>query len=375
MATVEQPSNTTLTVKRRYRPYEDWIESLGMPIYRDYYLEDLRTLKLGRWEDRGCDGAFIELVGQQGVTGAYVIEIPPGETIAPFRLPMDEVCYILQGRGITSIKASESGSAKTFEWDARSLFMLPANHSYQLSNTTGNQTVRALICNYLPLVMSVMTSKDYLFDAPAKTPELLTGNGNFYSQAKVFPTHETAQVGTYWVGNFFPDMAAWDKMDALPKRGAGGRVILVEFPGSPLTAHMSVFPPRMYKKGHRHGPGFVIVIPKGEGYSIMWPEGGEKVVIPWHEGSCFVPPMRWFHQHFNVSDHPDRYLAIHPPRGLSDSGEVIENRASDQFEYPDEDPMVRERFEAELAKRGLTSAMPAEAYTDPDYSFSLMKDI
>ena len=204
MATVEQPSKPTMTVKQRHQPYENWMDSLGMPIYRDYYLEDLRTIKLGRWEDRGCDGAFIELLGQQGVTGAYVIEIPPGQTIAPFRLPMDEVCYILQGRGITSIKASESGSAKTFEWDARSLFMLPANHSYQLSNTTGNQTVRALICNYLPLAMSVMTSKDYLFNAPAKTPELLTGNGNFYSQAKVFPTHETAQAGTYWVGNFFP---------------------------------------------------------------------------------------------------------------------------------------------------------------------------
>ena len=107
----------------------------------------------------------------------------------------------------------------------------------------------------------------------------------------------------------------------------------------------------------------------------MWPEGGEKVVIPWHEGSCFVPPMRWFHQHFNVSDHPDRYLAVHPPRGLSDSGEVIENRASDQIEYPQEDPIVRERFAEELATRGLKSAMPAEAYTDPDYSFSLMQEI
>ena len=74
MTTVQQPSGNT--VKRRYRPYEDWIESLGMPIYRDYYLEDLRTIKLGRWEDRGCDGAFIELVGQQGVTGAYVIGNP-----------------------------------------------------------------------------------------------------------------------------------------------------------------------------------------------------------------------------------------------------------------------------------------------------------
>ena len=44
----------------------------------------------------------------------------------------------------------------------------------------------------------------------------------------------------------------------------------------------------------------------------MWPgEKGERVIIPWHEASCFVPPFRWFHQHFNVSTNPDRYLAIH----------------------------------------------------------------
>ena len=45
---------------------------------------------------------------------------------------------------------------------------------------------------------------------------------------------------------------------------------------------MSVFPSKTYKKAHRHGPGFMIVIPGGEGYSVMWREGQEdnKVVIP-----------------------------------------------------------------------------------------------
>ena len=148
---------------------------------------------------------------------------------------------------------------------------------------------------------------------------------------------------------------------------------MIEFPSSAITAHMSVFPPRSYKKAHRHGAGFVIVIPKGEGYSIMWREGSdEKVVIPWHEGSCFVPPMRWFHQHFNISENPDRYLAIHPPRGLAGSGEAIENRARDQIEYPDEDLFIREKFAQELAKNGLTSVMPPEAYKDRNYQFTLM---
>ncbi len=134
-----------------------------------------------------------------------------------------------------------------------------------------------------------------------------------------------------------------------------------------MWSHMSVFPSRTYKKAHRHGPGVVIVIPSGEGYSIMWPEGGERVVIPWHEASVFVPPNRWFHQHFNVGGEPARYLAFHSVRGTG--GERVVDRAADQIEYPDEDTFVREKFEAELAQRDLKSLMPAQAYTDPNYEF------
>ena len=65
-----------------------------------------------------------------------------------------------------------------------------------------------------------------------------------------------------------------------------------------------MFPSRTYKKQHRHGPGIVIVIPAGEGFSVMWPEGKEKVFIPWPEASVFVPPSRWYHQHFNVGPRP-----------------------------------------------------------------------
>ena len=37
---------------------------------------------------------------------------------------------------------------------------------------------------------------------------------------------------------------------------------------------------------------------------------------------------------------------------------------------PSEDPAVRERFESELAKRGLKSVIPDEAYTRKDYEFT-----
>jgi hypothetical protein len=101
----------------------------------------------------------------------------------------------------------------------------------------------------------------------------------------------------------------------------------------------------------------------------MWPEGADKIVVPWHEASVFVPPDRWFHQHFNVGADPARYLAFHGPQQAGQRAERIESRARDQYEYPDEDPWIRQKFESELSARGLSSLMPEQAYTDPDYKW------
>jgi hypothetical protein len=125
---------------------------------------------------------------------------------------------------------------------------------------------------------------------------------------------------------------------------------------------MSVFPSRTYKKGHRHGPGTLVVIPEGTGYSFLWQEGKEKILVPWHEGSVFVPPNRWYHQHFNVGAEPAKYLAFHSPRG---TGPYVR----DQIEYPDEDPVIRRTFEGELRKIGQTPLMPEEAYRDRTFEW------
>ena len=111
------------------------------------------------------------------------------------------------------------------------------------------------------------------------------------------------------------------------------------------------------------------MIPGGEGYSILWPhETAEKMVVPWHEASLFTPPDRWFHQHFNVGAGPARYLALHPLPQFRGMGEQVQDR-SDQIEYPDEDPFIRQKFEDELAKRGLKSIMPEEAYQDRNFEW------
>jgi oxalate decarboxylase/phosphoglucose isomerase-like protein (cupin superfamily) len=366
-------AGTNATLYQRSNPYDTWIASTGVPVHRGYFIEDLRKIELGRWDERDCDAAFLQLAGQEGVTGAYVTEIAPGKTLPPLRMVFDEAVYVLKGRGITTVW-NDGGAKRVFEWQSHSMFLIPGTCHWQVSNLQGNEIVRLLHCNYLPLAMAAVPNLEFLFKNPlTDSTRLASINGDVYSEAKVEFLPDVGRGGegrNIWVGNFFPDMRAWDRLDTFKRRGAGGRVVWVGFPGSPISGHMSVFPARTYKKGHRHGPGYMIVIPAGEGYSIMWPEGGEKIVIPWHEASAFVPPNRWFHQHFNVGGAPARYLAIHPPRGFNGISEKVEDRARDQIEYPDEDPSIRARFDAELGKRGLTSLMPDEAYRNREYEWS-----
>lgn len=361
--------------RRRGFTYDQWMTTLGIPIYKGYYIEDIRTLELGWWEARQCAAAVIQLSGQEGVSEARVSEIPPGRTLPPLKFALDEVVYVADGRGLATVWGGEGRPKKTFEWQKHSLFLLPRNCYHQLSNMQGDRPARLLHYNYLPLAMSVISDPDFFFNNPYESPDLLgAGAEEFYSEAKAVRYQDPSlpqEDTTVWYGNFFPDMRAWDKLDPLQTRGAGGRRVAIEFPHSEMSCHMSVFPARTYKKAHRHGPGRVIVIPAGEGYSVLWQEGQEKIVVPWHEASVFVPPNRWFHQHFNVGAQPARYLALHPPMQFHGYSERIEDRARDQIEYPDEDPWIRKKFEEELAKRGLTSLMPEEAYKVKDYQWKI----
>jgi hypothetical protein len=259
------------------------------------------------------------------------------------------------------------------------MFLIPGNCSYQLSNTRGDRPARLLHCNHLPNVMAIIQEPEFFFNHPPLDHRVLEGEDgeSFYSEAKVIrsPALGGRPERKIWTGNFFPDMKAWDRLDPFKGRGAGGHVVWVRFPRSAVSGHMSVFPARTYKKAHRHGPGPVIVIPAGEGYSILWQEGKEKVVIPWREGSLFTPPAGWFHQHFNIGAEPARYLAIQLAlRGPNAQAEKIQNRERDQIEYPNEEPWIRQKFEAELAKRGITSLMPEEAYRDRNFEWKYDED-
>lgn len=353
-------------------PYDLWMDSADIPIHKGYYIEDLRTVELGWHEERQTKAAFIQLAGQEGVSSARVIEIAPGKTLLPLKISLDEIVYVADGRGITTVWKGEGQPKKTFEWQQHSMFLLPRHHYHQMTNMQGGKPARLLHYSYLPLAMSAVPEGDFFFNS-SYSPLDDGADEDAYSEAKLIKATEGQgylDMPAYWYGNFFPDMRAWDKLDTNTRRGAGGKTVLIQFANSELSAHMSEFAAQTYKKAHRHGPGRVIIIPAGEGYSIMWEEGKEKLVVPWHECSVFVPPNKWFHQHFNLGAKPARYLALHPPMQFHGHAEKIEDRARDQIEYPDEDPWIRQKFEEELGKRGLKSLVPDQAYKDKNFEWS-----
>ncbi len=342
-------------------PYQKWIEAQAIPIIRDFYIEDLRALELAPWRWKGGRGAYLNLIGTGDANDAYVCEIPPGEKLHPQRLLFEEMIYVVQGSGATSVWNDEK-SKVTFEWQEGSLFSPPMNTYRQHFNGSGSKPARLFVVTSAPPIINMFRNLDFVLnnafafsDRFDEDPDSFSGKGESYQVKAV-------QV---WDTNFVADVRTIPLVER-KNRGAGGSFLGIELAENSMTAHISEFPVGTYKKAHRHGPGAHVVIIGGEGYSLMWPEGSPIQQFRWRDGSVVVPPERWFHQHFNTGGTPARYLALRwgsrkfpRPMGKSYGTDESVKAGGDQIEYADEDPQIRRLFEQELAQAGVTCRMDA----------------
>src|ERR1051325_7296154 len=65
--------------------YEKWQLEEGIPVIKTFFVQDLRKVELKPWARTGGNGAFINMEGAEGATGAYVLEIPPRKSTNPER--------------------------------------------------------------------------------------------------------------------------------------------------------------------------------------------------------------------------------------------------------------------------------------------------
>ena len=179
MAIADQPAPASgLEAAANMRDsYKHWMESQGIPIHRGYFIDDVRTVEVAPWEERGCNACFLELAGQQGVSETRITEIPPGATTEPTRFNLDEMVYVADGRGLTTVWAGDRPK-KTFELQKHSMFLLPRGYTYQLSNAQGNHPARLMHVNHLPMAMRIVPDPKLFFDTPYVVPDVLDGDGS-----------------------------------------------------------------------------------------------------------------------------------------------------------------------------------------------------
>ncbi len=150
---------------RRVNFYEDFMRSEGIPILRGFFVDDLMEVGLAPWKRKGGLGAFIELEGAGGATGAYLCEIPPGGTLNPQRFMIEEMIYILRGKGATAVW-QDGKPKRTFEWSVGSHFAIPLNAWHEHFNGQGEEPVRFLAVTNAPVVLNLFHDLDFVFNNP-----------------------------------------------------------------------------------------------------------------------------------------------------------------------------------------------------------------
>jgi mannose-6-phosphate isomerase-like protein (cupin superfamily) len=350
-------------------PYLDWVKKEGLPVAEDYAL-DLFAVETAHWPRYGVKGAAAHLKGRGDFCNMFVLELAPGKSTIPQHHLYEDVYYVLEGRGSTQIEFDD-GQKRSFEWGPKSLFSIPLNATHRHFNGSGTERALLATTTNLPMIMNTFHNERFIFETPfdfidrAGKKEYFAGEGDLI----------TVRPGNHmWETNFVPDLAAIE-LKSWGDRGAGGTNIMFVLADGIMHAHISEMPVGTYKKGHRHGPSFHVMCVTGHGYSLLWFEGDKDFLrVDWKHGTVVPPADQQFHQHFNTSNHPARYLATavgglryplmatqrHALLGKDGQKQGVSlsmKEGGGQIEYEDQDPRIHRIWLEEMKKNNVTPRM------------------
>jgi oxalate decarboxylase/phosphoglucose isomerase-like protein (cupin superfamily) len=335
-------------------PYLRWVRGEGLDIISAHYVRNLRSVALKPWARRGGNAVFLNHDASRTTNDCYVCEIPPAGKLAPHRQMFEEMVFVLDGRGSTTVW-NDAGQRVTFEWKAGAIFGIPLNCWHQHFNGSGQAPARYVAVTNAPQVINLYEDVDFVFNSKRDFKNRFSGEPDYFAAGKERQewTLET---------NFIADAVSLPLAIA-DERGAGGGHIRFNLAKASLSGHISQFPVATYKKAHAHGPGAHVIILSGEGYTLVWHDlAGEPIRYDWEVGTLLVPPNAIYHQHFNTGATPGRYLAFkHGGSPRNSQGVLLcfisQRLGGDQLDYADESPAVRTMFAEALARHGLTPQM------------------
>ena len=355
-------------------PFEQWVRDEDLKVHTHQFVEDVRTAELAPWPRVGCDALLLDLtadpldgalVTNQG-TVRYLIDIPAGGSLPAERHLYEEIFYVVEGRGATTIWYDD-GPKHTFEWQEDSVFSIPLNAHHEIFNAQGDHKVRLYSATNAPTAFNFYASPEFIFNCPASFTDRFDPHDELYFSGKANKLEDR-----YMETNFIPNVRNI-MLDRWTARGPGANM-MITMAGGHFICHLSEFPAGTYKKGHtseftRNRAGLVsdtaYLFLSGEGYDLQWGQGSRpQAGASWerinYKTGTLVTNGTGYHQHFNPSTEPIRYIVLRygNPRYAGALGKATKETGGVQIEFEEEDPAVRALFEDEVTKRGGTSGMP-----------------
>ena len=305
--------------------YEDWVAREGLELIRGHQVDNVFTVPLRHWPRTDGYAVHIELDGSGERAAAYVQEIPPTKKLNPMRHVYEELVFVLSGRGSTSVWYDED-KKRTFEWGAGSLFAIPLNASYQHFNVSGQEPARYIALTTAPTMMNFIRNDDFIFDNPFRFTDRFDQEQDYFNAEVKSRIYEripgVSGAGNAYFANLWPDInMIFDRPKDETRKfnpetdrniSEGRTGYQFELANGVLGAHIWEAPGGTFTSVHRHGPASHVLWLAGEGYSILWPDGGEdnKQKEDWGPGTLIVPPVWWWHGHNVTSREPGRYIAL-----------------------------------------------------------------
>ena len=373
--------------------YDLFMQSEGIPIFRDLGISNVRNLPLQPWKRLGGKGSYIQLWGTEGKWGNYVVEVPGAGALNVEKHMFEKICFVVEGRGTTEVWLEGDKKRHIFEWQKGSLFSIPINAYHRIVNATSSPAL--ILCGTTgPNVMNALNSVDAVFNNPYQFRDRFSGADDFFKSNEDIepdPVRGLAMRRT----NLIPDIVHCE----LPldnRHSAGYRRIEPYMTENTFYLWIAQHENGRYSKAHARTSAAVLICLTGKGYTYTWPE--HLGPTPWKDGKAdevrrldYEPggmvtaapgANRWYHQHFGVSKEPFRLTAWFGPHAPGREAGVPGEKHVDvgAIDLPDggtaipywmEDPFLRQEYANTLKREGAENRMEEKFYEPgTKYSFT-----
>jgi mannose-6-phosphate isomerase-like protein (cupin superfamily) len=373
--------------KKQPTPYDAFMESEGVPVFRGIGLKSVTDLPLAPWKRKGGRGHYIQLLGTETKWGQYVVEVPAGGALLPEKHMFEEIYMVVEGRGTTEVWQEGDQKKHVFEWQKGSMFSVPMNAWFRLVNASSSPAL-LIAGNTAPNVMNMLNNVDAVFNNDFVFRDRFNGADDYFKprdDIEPDPVRGLAMRRT----NFIPDVVDCE----LPldnRRSPGYRRVEPFMTNNQFYFWIGQHENGRYSKAHAHTSAAVLICLSGAGYTYSWPE--RLGPTPWKDGhgdevrkveygpfgmvTAAPGGARWYHQHFSVSKDPFRLSAWFGPHNPGRDPGAPGSKPTDYtardldeggtaIPYWLEDPFIRDEYAATLKQNGVASRMDPAWYAGP----------